>query len=197
MNLWRTIFCVTLLIAPAEAQIKQWTDEHGVTHCEAYNTGKTPSPRARESTGSTVPGKAKVSIERAHGGLVLGDNDSSFRSSRQWLSVASDKFGMQGYLGTVSGDVTKKTVVFVDQRLSIIALTYREVTFGSWATLVKSTTEKYGPPTGNGYSEAIWSDGRTTLTFKKDFSGGIEVILGDVELSTRYTSRSGQAAPKF
>jgi hypothetical protein len=187
-----------LLSAPGvHAQVKQWTDEHGVTHFESHNTGKTPSQRAGDANAPTGPGLAKTPIERTHAGLTLGDNDSSFRSSKQWLLAFNDKFGMQGYLGLPSGDITKKGVGFVDGRLAMIMLTYKESTFGSWASAVKSTSDKYGSPKGNGYSEATWTDGKTSLTLKKDFRGGLEVAIGDVELSTRYTSRSGQAAPKF
>lgn len=196
MKAW-LVLVIFALTTPAAAQIKQWTDEHGVTHFESHGTGKSPSPRPGDANAPKGPGLAKVSIERTHAGLTLGDNDSSFRNSKLWLSLLSDKFGMQGYFGAPLGTETKRNVAFIDGRLSMILLTYKEVTLGSWDTAVKTTSDKYGPPAGNSYSEVRWTDGKTTLILKKDFLGGIEVTIGDLELTQRYTARSGQAAPKF
>jgi hypothetical protein len=191
-NLVGVALGLALFPGPAPAQVKQWTDEKGVTHFEAHDTGKTPSPRADQNNSKATPGKTSVRIERTHAGLTLGDNDSSYRNSPQWRSGAIDKFGGQIFSGKGS-----LGAMFVDDRLAMIRVTYVEYELGGWDTNLKVTADKYGPPKTNGYSEAIWLDGPTLLSFTKNYRGGVEVMISDTETMTRYTTRSGQAAPKF
>ncbi len=186
------LFVICLVPCDAGAQVKQWTDKDGVTHFEAHDTGKTPSPRGDQNNSKATPGKTSVRIERAHGGLTLGDNDSSYRNSPQWRAGTIDKFGGQIFSGKGS-----LGAMFVDGRLAMIRVTYVEYELGGWETNLKVTTDKYGTPKTNGYSEASWLDGPTLLSFTKNFRGGIEVMIADTETMTRYTMRSGQAAPKF
>jgi len=181
----------------APAQVKQWTDEKGVTHFEAHDTGKTPSPRAGNADSKGTLGVAKVRIERSHKSITLGDNDSSYRNSSRWRFMGSDKFGAQGFISADVPDATKTMVLFFDQRLWSLSITYPENILGSWDKVVITTSEKYGPPKTNGYSEATWMDAQTVLNIKKDYRGGIEIMIVDIELRDRYNSRSGQAAPKF
>lgn len=180
------------------SQVKQWTDENGVTHFEAQG-GASPSI---ESKKPDTPRKAKTAIERSHAGAILGDNDSSYRNSETWWSYGGeDKFRGQVFsirpgLRRPDG-VTKLGVMFVDGRLAMIRITYREESLGGWSSLLRKTSDKYGPATGNQYSEAIWGDDQTLLSFTKDYRGGVEVIISDIRLMQTYTARSGRAAPTF
>jgi len=195
MKLALSILICLALSSTAAAQIKKWTDEKGVVHFESQGTAKESAPRDKSRVGEQ-PGNAKVTIERSHKGLTLGDNDSSYRNSRDWAPIGTDQFGAEGFAGVRIQDATKAIVLFVDQRLWSINVTYPETVLGSWDRAVQNTTAKYGQPKTNG-SEATWRDGQTLLSLKKDDRGEIEVMLVDNDLSQRYSSRAGRAAPKF
>jgi hypothetical protein len=193
----KLLIAIFLLIPTlALAQVKQWTDEKGVTHFEAQGTGREPSPTNQQNS-TDEPGKSKAKIDRSPAGLTLKEPDSSFRSSKNWTPSQPDKFGGQGFIGLPSGDISELKIFFVDQRLVQIHITYKESNVNYWERMIKTTADKYGAPITNGYSEAKWFDDQTLLNLKKNFKGGIEVILTDRELSDRYYSRTGQAAPKF
>jgi len=191
-----------VVAAPASSQIKQWTDEKGVTHFESDGSGPPPGDGQNKPKDKETPGKAKTRIDRTHAGITLGDNDSSYRNSETWLSLGGeDKFRGQIYTlrpGASTPDgVTKMGAMFVDGRLAMIRIIYNDYSLGGWDKAVKVTGDKYGPPRTNGYSEASWLDDQTLLSFRKDDSGGIEVMIADNESLQRYNSRTGQAAPKF
>jgi hypothetical protein len=191
-----TVLALFYLLSSASAQVKKWVDEHGVTHFEARGTGQ-PATRDSGTESKGEPGKAKTKIDRAHAGHTLGDNDSSYRSSAKWVLAGRDKFGASVFIGQGSAEMPSVGVMFVDQRLTMIKITYTEIALGGWNGAVKTGMDKYGKPKTDGYSEVEWSDGETVLTLKKNYRGGIEAVLADKELTQRYTSRSGQAAPKF
>ena len=180
----------------ASAQIKKWTDADGVVHYENEARPRDPTEELRKPGDQATPGKAQGRIDRTHAGLTLGDAESSYRASRQWFGLGADKFGGQVFIGSPPIELKAKAAMFVDGRLSMIRLTYRDYTLGGWDTAVLSTANKYGPPKTDGTS-ASWRDDRTGLSLKKDYRGGIEIMIADMDLMERYNARSGQARPKF
>jgi hypothetical protein len=111
--------------------------------------------------------------------------------------MGGDKFGVQGFTSRSIADVTEVSLLFLDQRMWSIKFVYPEIVIGSWDKVVATTTDKYGTPKTNGYSEASWQDAKTVLAISKNYRGGIEVMLVDIDLRDKYNARSGQVAPKF
>jgi len=190
------IFGILFSSARSSAQVKKWIDENGVTHFEAQSSGK-PAPRETEGATKDTAGKSKAKIDRSHAGQTLGDNDSSYRSSAKWIGAAQNKFGAQFFLERATVGNANLGVMFLDQRLAMIKITYTEIALGGWARAVQDTTDKYGKPQTDGYSKVEWSDGQTFLKLEKNFRGGVDATIGDVELIRTYQSRSGETAPKF
>lgn len=189
-----TVLALLCFSSAAFAQVKKWVDEKGVTHFEAQGTGQPAKPPTDSKDAAT---KTKIAIERTHAGQRLGDNDSSYRSSRRWISQRREQTGADIYLEWNGTALTGLAVFFVDQRLAMIKITYTENDLGGWAKAIERTAEKYGPPQTNGYSIAQWTDDHTVLKLEKKFGSGVDALISDVELMRLYQSRAGNAAPKF
>jgi hypothetical protein len=86
--------------------------------------------------------------------------------------------------------------LFVAGRLALMKIDYRDFGLGGWERLVKQTTEKYGPPTGDERT-ADWSDGTTALSFRHESSGNIVITLEDLAVMSKYSERERATLPKF
>ena len=86
--------------------------------------------------------------------------------------------------------------LFVASRLALMMIDYRDFGLGGWDQLVKQTTEKYGPPMGDGQN-ADWNDGSTALRFKHELSGNIMITMEDLAVMSKYSEREKAALPKF
>jgi hypothetical protein len=190
---------LVLVIVPvwsASAQVKQWTDEKGVTHFEAHGKAQ-PAPRATDR--STAPGKTTTAIDRSHAGVTLGEVDTSVRDMNRWMAIGQDKFGAAGFMMRIAflpPGVTKLSVLSVDNRLSSIHITYNETALGGWNQAIATLKDKYGPPYLTA-AQANWADGQTSLRLEKDYRGGILAVIVDSAATNRYRARAGYDSPKF
>lgn len=183
----------TLCSTPAFAQVKEWVDEKGIVHYEAIGPGQPKTLNADQPKPN-----ARRPLDRNHAGLTLGDDEASFIAAQR--GEHAGKSGPDGnyyrYTGTLPEGAINIGALFVTGRLALMMIDYRDFGLGGWEQLVKQTTEKYGPPMGDGRT-ADWNDGATALNFKHELSGNIMITLEDLAVMSKYSEREKAALPKF
>ena len=183
----------TLCSTPAFAQVKEWVDEKGIVHYEAIGAGQPKTLNADQPKPN-----ARRPLDRNHAGLTLGDDEASFRAAQKGEDAG--KSGPDGnyyrYTGTLPEGAINMGALFVTGRLALMTIDYRDFGLGGWEQLVKQTTEKYGPPMGEGRT-ADWNDGATALSFKHELNGNIMITLEDLAVMSKYSEREKAALPKF
>jgi hypothetical protein len=183
----------TLSSTFAFAQVKKWVDGKGIVHYEAIGTGRPQVPNADQPKPN-----ARRALDRSHAGLTLGDDEASFKAAQK--ADNAGKSGPNGnyyrYTGTLPEGAINMGVLFVAGRLAFMMIDYRDFGLGGWDQLVKQTSEKYGPPMGDGRT-ADWNDGATALSFKHELSGNIKITLEDSAVMSKYSDQEKAALPKF
>ena len=183
----------TLSSTTAFAQVKKWVDEKGIVHYEAIGSGRPKTLNADQPKPN-----ASRPLDRNHAGLTLGDDESSFIAAQK--GDYAGKSGPDGnyyrYTGSLPEGAISMGALFVASRLALMMIDYRDFGLGGWDQLVKQTTEKYGPPMGEGRT-ADWNDGATALSFKHELSGNIMITLEDSAVMSKYSEREKAALPKF
>jgi hypothetical protein len=186
------VVLASLCFAPASAQIRQWVDEKGTIHYEA--TG----PARPTNAGSLQPkANARKLIERNHGGLRLGDDESAFTAThnKEKVETNNPEGNYYRYSGPLPEGARQAGAFFVDGRLALILIEY-DLGFGSWQPLINQTSEKYGPPAGDSQT-AVWNDGVTALTLRHESTGSVTILLEDQTAMSKYADRLRAALPKF
>lgn len=189
-----TVFTVllTLYCTSAFAQVRKWVDEKGTVHYEA--TGPEQPPKA--APGESNP-NARRPIERNHGGLTLGDDESAFTAGSKGRHLA--KHGADGnyyqYSGPLPEGALSTGALFVGGRLALILVEYN-LAPGGWEQLLNQTSATYGPPTGDTRT-AVWNDSTTSLTLTHEANGNITVVLQDQSMLSKYSEQLRAALPKF
>jgi hypothetical protein len=184
---------VTLSSTPAFTQVKKWVDEKGIVHYEASGPAqpKTAEPNQPKPN-------ARGPLDRNHAGVALGDNEASFTASQK--GEYAGKSGADGnyyrYTGPLPEGAINLGSLFVTGRLAFITIQYRDFGLGGWEQLIKQTTAKYGPPSGDPRM-AVWNDGTTVLSFRHESNGNITVILEDFAVMSKYSEQQKAALPKF
>jgi hypothetical protein len=183
----------TLCSTPAFAQVKEWVDEKGIVHYEAIGADPPKTPNADQPKPN-----ASRPLDRNHAGLTLGDDEASFKAAQK--GDYAGKIGPDGnyyrYTGTLPEGAINMGALFVAGRLALMMIDYRDFGLGGWDQLVKQTTEKYGPPMGDGRN-ADWNDGATALSFKHELSGNIMITMEDLAVMSKYSDQEKAALPKF
>src|SRR5882724_5877476 len=137
----------TLSSIPAFAQVKKWVDENGIVHYEAIGSGRAKTPNVDQPKPN-----ARRPLDKNHAGLTLGDNEASFTAAQK--GDYAGKIGPDGnyyrYTGTLPEGAINMGALFVAGRLALMMIDYRDFGLGGWEQLVKQTTDKYGPPIGEG-----------------------------------------------
>jgi hypothetical protein len=180
---------IVFLCAPARARVKWWRDKKGVLHLEE-TAPATPNAIARGQT-------SKI-IDRKHAGLNLGDDESAFKIAERGVFAA--KGGSDGnyyqYTSDLPPGAANGGALFVEGRLALIMVEYRDAALGGWDALIKQTAKSYGAPYGDAHY-AAWSDGATDLSFTRESNGDITCILDDAATVSKLLERQKNAAPKF
>jgi hypothetical protein len=183
----------TLSSIPAFAQVKKWVDEKGIVHYEAIGSGRPKTPNVDQPKPN-----ARRPLDKNHAGLTLGDNEASFTAAQK--GDYAGKIGPDGnyyrYTGTLPEGAINMGALFVAGRLALMMIDYRDFGLGGWEQLVKQTTDKYGPPIGEGQT-ADWNDGASALNFKHELSGNIKITLEDLAVMSKYSDQEKAALPKF
>ncbi len=182
------------LSTPAFTQIKQWVDEKGTVHYEAYESNRPKNTEPRQGKASAI----QPIIARSHGGFSLGDDESSFKAFQRGIFLG--KSGPEANYYRYSGDLPLGGIdmglMFIDGRLAFIVIQYRDFGLGGWDQLIKQTTKNYGPPTEDSQT-AVWNDNTTALTLTRESTGNIVMTLEDLTPMAKYSDQARTALPKF
>jgi hypothetical protein len=183
----------TLVSTPAFAQVKKWIDEKGTVHYEA------PGP-AQPKTKNLNQAKPSVRrpLDRNYAGLTLGDNEASFAAAQkgEYVGKSGPDANYYRYIRTLPEGAIDLGALFATGRLAFITIQYHDFGSEGWEQLITQTSEKYGPPTGD-TRNAVWNDGITALSFRRDSSGNITIILEDFIVMSKYSEQEKAALPKF
>ena len=190
-------FCFALVAmlfsTPGLAQVTQWVDQNGVVHYQA--TG--PKEPGNRNLPQPKP-NAHRPIDRNHGGLRLGDDETPFIAAKKGVFVGNS--GSDGnyyrYAGTLPEGAINMGLLFGAGRLAFMIIEYRDFGLGGWEQLVKQTVKAYGPALGDTRT-AVWNDGATQLTLEHESNGNVTVTLEDFAAMSRYSEQERAALPKF
>lgn len=192
-----TIFGFVLLAiffsTPAFTQVKQWIDKKGTVHFEEIG------PQGPKKTNLSQPEPtASRPIDRNFANLRLGDDESPFTASKKGVYIANDGYdgNFYGYTAALPEGAIRMGVLFSTGRLAVIMVEYRDFGSEGWDQLVKETTKKYGPASGD-TGLKFWNDGITVLSLQHEPSGNITVTLEDFAAMSRYSEQVRAALPKF
>ena len=183
----------TLCSTPAFTQVRKWIDEKGTIH---FGGTAQEQPEARNP--NPPKPNARRLLDRNHAGLVLGDDETSFTAAHKGEYVG--KMGPDGNYYRYTGPLPKGAItlgaLFATGRLAFMIIRYDDFGLGGWEQLIKQTTEKYGPPMGDGRT-AVWNDGATVLSFRHESSGEITIILEDFAVMSKYSEQEKALLPRF
>jgi hypothetical protein len=181
----------------AFSQVRQWRDQNGTIHFEAGGPAHVNSGERGKRAGST----SKMTIDRRHAGLTLGDDESAFKAEGRAIYIGKsgpdeNYYEFNPQLPPGAAGARSAGALFVTGRLVLIAVEYTDAALSGWENLVKQTSEKYGPPGGDARF-ATWNDGATALSFTREPNGNITAIVNDHPTMSKQLEQDKNTAPKF
>lgn len=191
------LMLILFLAAPALAQVKKWVDENGVVHFEAQGTQGTEATLQPENAKPET--RAKF-IDRSQAGFTLGDHVSSLKASKKALPAPVDKNGAQIFMfftQYLAPGVREMNLMYIQDRLAMISVTYFITKFVNWPVLVKTTISKYGEPFRSEENAKRWMDNEVMLTLTFDGKENVTIQTSYVSAMQKYLDAIKANAPKF
>lgn len=128
-------------------------------------------------------------LDRKCSGICLGDHISNCVTSEKASLIGTDEIGGKIHLFStryLSSELLEQILYYWHDQLALIKLKFSGRYLGGWKQIVAQTTEKYGPPSREGYRRAIWNDGQTVLVVDHDLAAYITTSLGDLPFFLNY-----------